>query len=235
LIVGFHGTSLVDYPNLVSSVIYLSGCNLHCPYCYNAIIVNNNKKTNVFSEEEIINQLKIRKLFIDAIVITGGEPTLYKDLIPLVNNIKTNVPEIKIKLDTNGLRPEIFSKLVDIIDYVAMDIKDDPYNYFQYFSSNDVSKQVLESINLCRKVKNYEFRTTITKKTFTLQSAIEISKYLNKKDNYYIQNFQYQLNPELLINHGLFDNDNERSFSLSEAKKITKPISDICQIHFRGF
>lgn len=121
---GFTEISTVDYPGEVASVVYVQGCNLHCPFCHNPTLVN--RKENPLNEEEVLNKLyraSTNKIIADSIVITGGEPTIYgQELIDFIMKIKDW--GYKIKLDTNGLHPETLKKtIIAGVDYVAMDIK----------------------------------------------------------------------------------------------------------------
>lgn len=133
MIKGFRGTSLVDYPEKIASVIYTYGCNFRCPYCYNIELVlpEYYRELPNIAEEEIISKLKERENFIQGVVITGGEPTIWGErLINFLEKLKTylNYP---IKLDTNGSNPELLGVLLseDLIDFVALDLKTTPERY----------------------------------------------------------------------------------------------------------
>lgn len=133
MIKGFRGTSLIDYPGKISSVIYTYLCNFRCPYCYNLDLVlpERAEKLPDISEEYILKELKRRKGFIKGVVITGGEPTIWgKKLINLIKNIyyETGLP---IKLDTNGSNPELIKDLLaeELLDFLAIDFKTSPQKY----------------------------------------------------------------------------------------------------------
>nr|MCR5483901.1 anaerobic ribonucleoside-triphosphate reductase activating protein [Bacilli bacterium] len=120
-IFGLDKFSLLDYPGKVSSIIFLSGCNMNCSYCYNSDLIRMGESN--YSEEEILDFLNSRVGKIDGVVITGGEPTLNNDLIEFIKKIKKM--GLLVKLDTNGSNPEMIKELLDnkLIDYVAMDVK----------------------------------------------------------------------------------------------------------------
>ncbi len=133
MIKGFRGTSLVDYPGKVASVIYTYGCNFRCPYCYNIELVLPEYYSELpdYKEEELLNLLADRKGFIQGVVISGGEPTLWgKQLYYLTEKIKYQL-NLPVKLDTNGSNPEIMKKLLEenLIDFVALDFKTSPSKY----------------------------------------------------------------------------------------------------------
>lgn len=133
MIKGFRGTSLVDFPEKVSAVIYTYGCNYRCPFCYNIELVlpENYKDLPDIPDEEILTNLSQRKGFIQGVVITGGEPTLWgKRLHYLIERIKYEIG-LAIKVDTNGSNPELLERFLqeNLLDYVALDFKTSPSRY----------------------------------------------------------------------------------------------------------
>lgn len=133
MIKGFRGTSLVDYPGKIASVIYTYSCNFRCPYCYNIELVlpEHYQSLPDYGIDSIISSLSERKGFIQGVVITGGEPTLWdKKLYYLIEELKINFP-FYVKLDTNGSNPEILEKLLkeNLVDFVAIDFKTSPSKY----------------------------------------------------------------------------------------------------------
>ena len=135
MIYGIQKLSLIDYPSFPCFVIFLGGCNFRCPFCHNESIVN--KKENIYETEEVIKEIQKRTSFINAVVITGGEPTIYgSKLIELMEKIQKL--HLKIKLDTNGTNPILLKKIIDLklVDYIAMDIK----NTWEKYSTNDDKK-----------------------------------------------------------------------------------------------
>lgn len=125
-IASFLGTSFIDYPGNISLVIFTKGCNMNCPYCHNK---NLETKFELINEKIIFDLLIKRKNLIDAVTISGGEPTLQSDLYGFCFAIKEM--GYKIKLDTNGTNPKILKDLIDnkLVDYIAMDIKTSPDKY----------------------------------------------------------------------------------------------------------
>ena len=117
---GLKKTSLIDFPNRISSVLFTLGCNLRCPFCHNWRLIIN-PKPPFLSEVDALKILRSRKRFVDAIVITGGEPTMNIELPIFVKKLKDE--GFAIKLDTNGLLPEVLKSCLPYIDYIALDIK----------------------------------------------------------------------------------------------------------------
>lgn len=188
-IIGIEKSSFIDYPNNICTVLFTGGCNFRCPYCHNSYIVNN--IGNRIDEEEIINFLKKRKKFIDALCISGGEPTLQKDLYDFICRVKEE--GFIIKLDTNGANPVLLRDLIDkkLIDYVAMDIKAPLAKYPSIVESFVDLKDIQESINILLKNKvDYEFRTTICKELLSIEDIKTIAKELKGCKIYILQNFR---------------------------------------------
>jgi pyruvate formate lyase activating enzyme len=186
-ITDIHKNSCIDYPDKLSTVIFLSGCTFRCPYCYNPTLV---KYTKVgYPKKELFNYLKSRKKFLDGVVITGGEPTLNVDLINLCDEIKQiGYP---IKLNTNGFSPRIVEDLINnnLIDYIAMDIKTTPdkYRLYEFFDSYEGT--ILKMIKTIMESKiDYEFRTTCLKPIITKDDIEIICNHIKGAKKYIIQN-----------------------------------------------
>jgi pyruvate formate lyase activating enzyme len=150
------GTSFIDYPKEISMVVFTKGCNMRCPYCHNKEL---EEKELLYTTGDVLSFLKKRKGLVDAITISGGEPTLQEGLVEFCRQLK--MLKVKIKLDTNGSNPKVLKQLIDedLLDYVAMDIKTSPKKY-KPLSGLDFEK-VEESIGLIRGLETYEFRTTM--------------------------------------------------------------------------
>jgi pyruvate formate lyase activating enzyme len=122
IISGFQKSTFLDYPGKISAVVFTYGCNLRCRYCHNPeLVVAPCDRSTLVDEKDVLNFLEKRKGFLDALVITGGEPTLQKDLIPFIQKVKDI--GLLVKLDTNGTDSNIVKKILDldIVDYWAMD------------------------------------------------------------------------------------------------------------------
>jgi pyruvate formate lyase activating enzyme len=153
---GFQKTSLIDFPDKISSILFTVGCNLRCPFCYNGRLILD-PKPPFLSEEDAMKLLESRKKYVDAVVITGGEPTLNKDLPKLIKKLREK--GFSVKLDTNGFNPDMLAKCLPSLNYVAMDFKTTLEKY-KLLGAPD-TKGILESLELLKNGKvNYELRNT---------------------------------------------------------------------------
>ena len=172
---GLQKTSLIDYPNNVASVLYTSGCNLRCPFCHNWRIVID-PKPPFLKEMEAIKILKSRKKYIDAVVITGGEPTMHKDLPKFLMKLKKK--GFQVKLDTNGFYPEILKECLPFVDYVALDIKTTLEKYSILGAKNTID--FLCTVNMLKKGKiPYEFRITIVPGLIAFEDVSQMGELLS--------------------------------------------------------
>lgn len=153
---GFMKQSFIDFPATISAVIFTSGCNLNCWYCHNRILIDG--KDEDVSMDYIYDFLKSRKGFLDGVVISGGEPTLQKDLLDVIHNIKKL--GYKVKLDTNGTNPDILEKVLPHIDFVAMDIKTCPECYHKIVGPVDIDSIIKSKNMIMASGCPYEFRCT---------------------------------------------------------------------------
>ncbi|MFX0062187.1 MAG: anaerobic ribonucleoside-triphosphate reductase activating protein [Candidatus Hermodarchaeota archaeon] len=188
---GFQKFSVIDYPGKLSAIAFTYGCNLRCPYCHNPELVRpRNENTLEYAETEIIKFMDSRVGKLDALVITGGEPTLQTDLEDFIRKIKQL--GFLVKLDTNGTRPEVLKQLLGkkLLDYVAMDIKA-PFERYQEVTRSKVDvPKIKESITLLKTSKiSYEFRTTVVRGFITLQDIKQIGKEIDGASLGVIQNF----------------------------------------------
>ena len=165
-------------------------CNYQCPYCHNSSLVYQ-QSDNQINESEIFDYIIKRKGIIEGIVISGGEPTLQKDLISFLEKLRKF--DIAIKIDTNGSLPNVLKEIIakKLVDYIAMDIKNSIKKYSITTAIDNVNTlNVLESINIIKNCNiDHEFRTTIVKELHDLDDLKEIKKLIGKS-KYYLQNFK---------------------------------------------
>lgn len=178
--------SLIDYPGQLCGVFFISGCNFSCGFCHNAPLMGKKQKGIPWSRlDEICRKFKTE--WVDAVCITGGEPTLSPDLVELMGFFRSY--GFKIKLDTNGARPEVLKECLPMIDYVAMDIKAGFSGYPELVGFTPTEK-IAESVNLIMSSgKEYEFRTTVIELFHTDEQMIEVGKLINGAKRYCIQPF----------------------------------------------
>ena len=169
---GFQKTSLVDYPDRVASVLFTPGCNLRCPYCHNWRIAFQ-PSPPFLSEEEALKALIERRKYVDAVVLTGGEPTIHSDLPSFLRRVKAE--GFAVKLDTNGFRPDVLEECMPFLDYVALDVKTSPKKY-RLLGARDAAP-LLKSIETLKASKaDYEFRTTVVPGVVTAWDIREIGE-----------------------------------------------------------
>lgn len=189
-IYGYQKTTLLDYPGHVAATIFTGGCNFRCPFCHNSDLIFHSG--NLISEEEIFSFLEKRKNILSGICITGGEPTLQKDLCQFIEKVRSM--DYKIKLDTNGYRPEALSELLskNLLDYIAMDIKAGFSNYAKVCGIPNINIDTIKkSISIIENASiDYEFRTTVVRELHSQQDFEEIAEMISSKSPYYIQSFK---------------------------------------------
>lgn len=208
IIDGFNKLTLLDYPGYTACIIFTRGCNFNCNFCQNSTLIKINKSKGLIRKEEVLEYLTKRKGILDGIVISGGEPTIQKDLISFIEEIKKL--NLKVKLDTNGYNPKVLKYLIDhkLIDYIAMDIKHIFKNYKDIIKKNIVMDKINESINLIKDSNiDHEFRTTIIKEHHSLENIIEIIEFIGKNEKYYLQNFEDSDNVNCRNLHGFSDEE----------------------------
>ena len=184
---GIQKTSLLDYPDKISAIVFTQGCNFRCGYCHNPELLVM-KNIAPFSQDEIFEFLKTRIGKLDAVVITGGEPCLQQDLLKFIKAIKAL--GFLVKLDTNGSYPQVLNNVLPYVDYVAMDIKAPSGKYLDVTKVNINTHNIEKSINLIMKSGvDYEFRTTVLKNQLNFDDFDEIGKMINGAKKYYLQKF----------------------------------------------
>lgn len=202
---GFQKLTLTDFPGRMASILFTGGCNFRCPYCHNGELVLRPDDFPCYTDEEIFGFLEKRRGMLDGVVISGGEPTLQKDLPEYAAKIKAL--GYLVKLDSNGTRPEVIRHLVEhgLVDYVAMDIKNDLEHYGETIGrpGYDTSK-VAESVEyLLSGAVDYEFRTTVTLETHSEKNFLAIADLIKGTGRYYLQNFVPNENTIEKVSHSV--------------------------------
>lgn len=218
---GLQKTSLLDYPDKVSAIIFTQGCGFRCGYCHNPeLIPAATKEEGGFKTEEILEFLNKRKKVLDAVVITGGEPTLQRDLLDFIRQVKKL--GYLVKLDTNGTNPEMLKKIIKegLVDYIAMDIKAPLKNYHRVTQTKVDLAKIKTSIKLIMKSGiDYEFRSTILPRLHNKEEVKEMARLIKGAEKYFLQAF---LNQGKLWDKTL---SGEKSFSQKEMKEL----AEICE------
>ncbi len=217
IIGGLQKFSLLDYPGKIAAIIFTQGCNFRCHFCYNPMLVwpegkagrlknissinpvksallfngVNQKDHTLIREDGLFDFLKKRKNKLEGIVITGGEPTLHKDLLQFVKKIK-NLGYL-VKLDTNGSNPGMLKKLIDgkLIDYIAMDIKAPKDKYRKVAGCRVDFKKIEKSVKIIRESRlPHEFRTTVVPGLLGKEDIKKIGKIIKGAQNWFLQKFK---------------------------------------------
>ena len=187
---GLQRVSLIDYPGLICATIFLQGCNFKCSYCHNPELVDTRLFQPCIKENEVLDFLNMRGGKLDAVTITGGEPTIQDDLAPFIKKIKKM--KFAVKLDTNGSQPQIVKNLLDekLLDFIAMDIKAPLEKYKSVVKVPVNSDLIKESIKLILKAKiPHEFRTTIVQSQLEEKDILQIAELISGANSYVLQKF----------------------------------------------
>ncbi|MDR0418137.1 MAG: anaerobic ribonucleoside-triphosphate reductase activating protein [Puniceicoccales bacterium] len=186
---GLQRLSMIDFPGKLATVVFTIDCNFCCPFCHNPKLVEGD--INLFPEESLWDFLSTRTKLIEGVVVSGGEPTLHRDLPTFIKKIKAL--GFSVKLDTNGSNPEMLSELINaqLLDFVAMDIK---HIWSRYAFSTGLNIAPIEKIQqsaifLLNSHIDYEFRTTVIKDFHDPMDIINISRQICGAKRYAVQEF----------------------------------------------
>ncbi len=184
-IAGLVKNSFLDYPGLIAAVVFVPGCNMDCWYCHNRSLWSN---VNLLGTAEVLSFLEKRRGFLDGVVISGGEPTLQSGLPPFIRIVKQM--GYRVKLDTNGLKPEVVEALLSELDYVAMDIKAPPGQLSRVVSFALDDEPIWRCADLLMgSGVDYEFRTTFMP-MLDAGDIEEISRRIKGARRYVLQQYR---------------------------------------------
>jgi len=182
---GIQKTSLIDFPDEIATVLFTPGCNLRCPFCHNWRLILD-PKGPFYSEEYVIELLESRKKYVEAVAITGGEPTIHSDIPHFLKKLK--IKGFYTKLDTNGFFPYTLEKCLPYLDYVAVDVKTCLEKYGLLGAKN--TDDFLKTIEILRKGSlEYEFRCTVVPTFINEKSIPKIGKLLKSTKRFALQQF----------------------------------------------
>lgn len=221
---GVQKTSLLDFPDKISAIVFTQGCNFRCGYCHNPeLIVLKTEPSN----DGFFEFLERRRRKLDGVVITGGEPCLQNDLIEFIKRIK--YMGFLVKLDTNGTRPEVLKQALPLVDYVAMDIKAPLEKYYDIVRIKVNQDKILESISLIMNSNvDYEFRTTVVKSQLSYTDFEKIGELIKGAKRYYLQKFV----PSKILDNNM---KNEVTYANCEFETIVEILQkNIPNVYVRG-
>lgn len=227
MICGLQKMTLLDFPSKIACTVFLGGCNFRCPFCHNSELFMG-KPEKLMEDEDFFKFLKSRKGLLDGVCVSGGEPTLYKNLPEFLARIKEL--GFLVKLDTNGSRPEVVKKLVEknLVDYIAMDVKNSPAMYAQTIGLETMDlTPIEESLRfLIGGNMPYELRTTLVSQLHTEASIQDMGQWL--------QSLVTGMKPKKLFLQSFVDRDTVLFSGLSAPEpettkgfaKILEPFAD---------
>jgi pyruvate formate lyase activating enzyme len=187
---GLQKISLIDYSGQISAIVFTQGCNFRCLYCHNPELVDPAQYGPILPEEEVISFLEKRRGKLDAVTVTGGEPTLQPDLDRFLQELKGM--GYLTKIDTNGSNPDVLQRLIRgrLVDYIAMDVKGPLRKYERIANVKVNTAKIRKSIDLITASGiEHEFRTTVVRSQLDSKDLIATAKLLNKAQWYVLQTF----------------------------------------------
>ena len=224
---GIIKTSLIDFSGYLTTTVFTQGCNFKCPYCHNPELIPLESQDRDYMDLEYFwDFLDKRDKLIDAVTITGGEPTLQSDIVEFIEKIKSK--GFKVKLDTNGSDPTTVQKLIqnNLIDYLAMDLKGSLENYNLYTAKdqNTLLNNIKETIAIIRESKiDYEFRTTVVPGLHDKKELRKVAELIDEDDKYVLQNFK----PNKTYNSQY---ENKTRFSDQKIEEFEELMKETCRL-----
>ena len=221
---GVEKFSAVDFPGVLSAVVFMQGCPWRCPFCHNASIRQIVKETD-FSWKKFIDFLKTRIGKLDAVTFSGGEPLVQDSLGDAIREVKAL--GYKIGLHTGGYRPEHLAKILPLVDWVGLDIKA-PFDAARYKEIVGVDQldRVLKSLDLLVKSGvDFECRTTCDPRFISTADLWQIAEELKNKGikKYFLQKYR-----PIETDKATTDDDCEKPFA-------DKELLDYLKTNFEGF
>ena len=190
-IMGLEKMTLLDYPGKVACTVFFAGCNFRCPFCHNPSLVFGKNLPASVETADFFDFLSRRIGLLDGVCITGGEPLLQPEIVDFISRIQQM--GFDVKLDTNGSRPDTLAYLLDheLIDYVAMDIKNSKEHYGKTIGVPDYDIQPIEhSVELLKDCDiPYEFRTTVVREFHGVDQMLGIGRWISGADTFVLQSF----------------------------------------------
>ncbi|OPL15144.1 MAG: hypothetical protein AVO39_01715 [delta proteobacterium MLS_D] len=202
--------SLIDYPGSICATLFTRGCNFRCPYCHNPELVIGPPSDASPTTDDVLDFLEKRRGKLQAVTITGGEPTIHGDrLLRFAAAVKEK--ELLVKVDTNGTMPDVLKNLIDehLVDYIAMDVKGPLDAYSRLTCVNVDIESIRRSIELIMtSAPDYEFRTTVARSLLSHDDLEETARTIAGAKRYILQKFvpSKTLDPAFM-NEGTYDDE----------------------------
>ncbi|MBN2367795.1 anaerobic ribonucleoside-triphosphate reductase activating protein [Candidatus Woesearchaeota archaeon] len=225
---GVQRIDLMNYSPNTSLTIFLSRCNFHCPFCHNPELVIGHDRLKSIPEEEVLDMLRSRKEWYDAVCITGGEPTLHSDLPAFIKKIKDI--GLLVKLDTNGTNPAMLSELIGsgLVDFISVDVKATMEKYDKVTQVNTDTESIKKTISLLKNSKaDYEFRTTAIPFFHSEEDFLKIGEMLSGSKKFSLQQFR---NDRPMLNNSFMSQPRFTEKQLMDIKALMVPYFDEVEI-----
>ena len=187
---GLQKFSLIDYPDKICAIVFTQGCNFRCSFCHNPELVNPELFQGFIPEAQVLSFLESHKGKLDAVQISGGEPTLQPDIIDFIRKIKEL--DFLVKLDSNGSNPEVLKGLIEleVVDYLAMDVKAPLERYREVTKSRVDPNKIKQSVDLIMAAGlDYELRTTVVRSQLSPDDVLKIGRMISGAKLYVLQKF----------------------------------------------
>ena len=235
IIGGLQKLTLLDSPEHLAAIIFTQGCNFRCHFCYNPqlVVPTSRKEAKIkghsfIKEDGLFGFLRARQKKLDAVVITGGEPTINPDLPEFIKKIKAL--GYLVKLDTNGANPAMLEKLLrkKLIDYLAMDLKAPLEKYNLVTGVKAPLNNIKKSVKIImRSGLPYEFRTTVLPAFHHAEDIKKMGELIKGAKKWYLQKFKSNVN---LVNEKFKGKKSYTGKEMIELKKIALKFVKYCEI-----
>jgi pyruvate formate lyase activating enzyme len=193
---GWQKTSLIEYPGKISSVVFAGGCNFRCPFCYNGDLIERPHELGDLEPETVLRYLTENAGLYQALVISGGEPTLYAQLPEFLRRVKAL--DLCVGLETNGTNPKMVERMLeqDLLDYVAMDVKA-PLDWDAYRRAAGLPREsggmlvdVKQTLRLLRDTQvEVELRCTVVPRVHEPKDILRLAEQLQGHRGFVLQQF----------------------------------------------
>lgn len=199
---GFQKLTMSDFPGRLAAVVFTRGCNYRCPFCHNPELVDPRRYVDQVSVAKVFSFLAKRSETLDGVVITGGEPTVHRDLPVLLRRFKDL--GLATKLDTNGSRAEMIGQIIAqrLVDYIALDIKSSFSSYSRAAGVKADVDTIRRSIELiCSSGLPHELRMTYVEPLMPFEELAEVAELCRGCRLFLVQPFQPSkaLDPKFLL------------------------------------
>jgi pyruvate formate lyase activating enzyme len=188
---GLQKLTLIDYPGQLAATVFTLGCSMRCSFCHNPELVIVGQGAESFKEKDFFDFLKKRQGKLTGVCLTGGEPTIQPDILEFALKIKKL--GFKVKLDTNGTRPDVVRKMIKekAADYIAMDVKNSLKNYDLATGIKTDKDRIKLSVEIIKNSRlPYEFRTTVVPGIHREEDFLSIAEWLKGSRAYWLQKYQ---------------------------------------------